>query len=52
MASICEMYMNFSKNFIGICEKHIWLPHIEYIGIIEVKEQIWFTNVNYLKLST
>ena len=54
MATQCEMFMNYSKNFKGICKKkykydcQTWNTK----GTINVKEQIWLTNVKYLRLST
>ena len=30
MVAKCEMLMNCSKKFIGICQKQIWLPNMEY----------------------
>ena len=31
MAPKCEIFMNYSKKFMGICRKQIWLSKKEYL---------------------
>ena len=54
MAPKCEMLMNCSKYFLGICKKEnkYDCQTQNNKGNIDVKEQICLTNVNYLKLNT
>ena len=44
MVTKCGMIMNCSKNFMGNCKT--WNTK----GIIDVKVQIWLTNVKYLSV--
>ena len=51
MAAKGKIFMNYSKNTIGICKnKYYW--HTRYtLGITDVEEKIWLTNTKYLWLS-
>ena len=31
MAAKCEMFMNYGKNFIGICKNQVWVSDKEYL---------------------
>ena len=46
-----KCFMKYSKNFKGIARNKYDSSKWNTKGIIDVKEQIWFTNVKYLKLS-
>ena len=46
IAAKCYMFMNYSKNFIGICKKKMAGKQIILKGDIDVEEQIWLTNIN------
>ena len=52
MVAKCEMFMNYSKNFKGICKKQIYCQTWNTKGIIELQEEVWLTIVKYLRLST
>ena len=52
MPAKCEIFMDCSENFISICKKKYNWQTWDTKGIIDVKEEIWFTNIKYLRLST
>ena len=52
MAAKCEAFMNYSKYFKGFYKNKYDCQMWNTKGIIDVKEQIWLTDVKYLRLST
>ena len=52
MGTKCEICMNCSKKFIGICKQTNMTAKQGILKQSNVKEQIWPTSVKYLRLST
>ena len=51
IASKCEMFMNFSQNIMGICQKTNMINK-QYLRDHRYERKPWLTNVEYLRLST
>ena len=52
MTPKCEMLINCSDNFIGIYNKKYDYQTLNTKEIIDVKGQIWLTDMKYYRLST